>query len=61
MQLTLAGGKPLLVRQHCVIAAHEATASETHAGGKTKIYLSSGRDMFVQESADDVMFYQGDA
>jgi hypothetical protein len=53
IHLTLAGGKTLRIRKLNVIAAHEATPGESHAGGKTKIYLSSGKDMFVREDAED--------
>jgi hypothetical protein len=53
IHLTLAGGQLLRVRKLNVIAGHEATASETHPGGKTKIYLSSGQELFVRDDVQD--------
>lgn len=58
ISLTLAGGKPLLVRLDCVIAAHDVVRGEADARANTQIYLSNGAKLFVRESADDVMFYQ---
>jgi hypothetical protein len=53
IHLTMAGGKTLRIRKLNVIAAHEAEPSETHSKGKTKIYLSSGKDMFVRDDVED--------
>ena len=52
LTLTLAGGKPILVRKLNIIAAHEPVEGETHVGGKTKVYLSSGATLFVREPPD---------
>jgi hypothetical protein len=50
--LTLAGGKPLFVRCHCVIAAHEVVGAEADPRAKSKIYLSNGASLFVREPPD---------
>lgn len=55
LTLTLAGGKPFVVRKFNIIAAHEPVEGETHAGGKTKVYLSSGVTIFVREPPDFVV------
>ena len=53
--LTLAGGKPFVVRKLNIIAAHEPVEGETHVGGKTKVYLSSGVTILVREPPEFVV------
>lgn len=52
LTLTLAGGKPFVVRKLNIIAAHEPIEGETHASGKAKLYLSTGTTIFVREPPD---------
>ena len=52
IELTLAGGKPFVVRKLNIIAAHEPIKGETHADSKAKVYLSSGVVIYVREPPD---------
>lgn len=51
--LTLAGGSPLFVRKHAVIAAHAVVPGEADSRAKSKIYLSNGNHVFVREAPDE--------
>jgi hypothetical protein len=55
LTLTLAGGKPFVVRKLNIIAAHAPIEGETHTEGKAKVYLSSGVTIFVREPPDFVV------
>jgi hypothetical protein len=52
--LTLAGGNDLLVLRACVIAAHAVVPGEADPKAKSRVYLSNGATLFVQETPYDI-------
>jgi hypothetical protein len=53
--LTLAGGKPLLVRRQCVIAAHQVLPGEADPKATSKVYLSNGASLYVRELPEECL------
>ncbi len=49
----MADGKPLLVRAINVIAAHAVIPGEADPDARSRIYLSNGASLFVQEMPHD--------
>lgn len=50
--LTLAGGSALFIRRDCVIAAHVVVPGEADPRARSRVYLSNGATLFVQEPPD---------